>query len=48
MVVCERESRLPGEGEQVTRYPCHEVREMRNAETVLNITRERGIKTSEG
>jgi len=48
MVVCERESRLPGEGEQVTRYPCHEVREMRNAETVLNITRERGIKASEG
>ncbi len=48
IVVCERESRLLGEGEQVTRYPCHEVREMRIAETVLNITRERGVKTSEG
>ena len=40
--LCERESRLLGEGEQVTRYPCHEVREMRIAETVVNISRERG------
>jgi len=43
IVVSERESRLQGEGEQVVRDAgSREVREMRNAETVLGIIQERG------
>lgn len=42
IVVSARESRVHGEGEQVTRYQYLEVREMRNAETVLGIIHDRG------
>ena len=37
IVLRERESRLPGEGRQVSGNPIGEVREMRNAETILGI-----------
>ena len=42
IVLRERESRLPGEGRQVSGDPTGEVREMRTAETVLGIIHERG------
>jgi len=42
IVLSERESRLPGEGWQVSGDPIGEVREMRNAETILGIIHERG------
>ena len=42
VVVRGRESRLHGEGGQVTDIPDDEVREMRNAETVLSVIQERG------
>ena len=42
VVVRGRESRSHGEGEQVSRCPTREVREMRTAETVLGIIRARG------
>jgi group II intron reverse transcriptase/maturase len=42
IVLRERESRLPGEGRQVSGNPLGEVREMRNAETILGIIHERG------
>lgn len=42
IVVRERESRLHGEGEQVTRFQDYKVREMRTAETILNIIQDRG------
>jgi group II intron reverse transcriptase/maturase len=42
IVLGERESRLRGEGRQVSRNPGGEVREMRNAETILGIIHERG------
>src|SRR6266849_3655600 len=42
IVVRRRESRLHGEGEQVTRHQDSEVSEMRDAETVLNVIRDRG------
>ena len=42
IVLCERESCLHGEGRQVSRDPKSEVREMRNADTILGIIHERG------
>lgn len=42
IVLGERESRLHGEGRQVSRDPKSEVREMRNAATVLGIIHARG------
>jgi hypothetical protein len=42
IVLCERESRLHGEGRQVSRDPKSEVREMRNADTILGIIHKRG------
>ena len=39
-----RESRLQGEGEQVTGHQNGKVCEMQNAETVLGVLRERGRK----
>jgi hypothetical protein len=43
-----RESRLQGEGWQVVRDLGREVREMRDAETVLGIIRERGRSMPDG
>ena len=40
--LCERESRFPGAGRQVSRDPKSAVRERRNADTVLGIMHERG------
>jgi group II intron reverse transcriptase/maturase len=42
IVLRERESRLLGEGRQVSGNPRGEVREMRNAETILGIIHDRG------
>jgi group II intron reverse transcriptase/maturase len=44
IVLRERESRLPGEGRQVSGDPTGEVREMRNAATILGIIHERGTQ----
>jgi group II intron reverse transcriptase/maturase len=42
VVLSARESRVHGEGRQVSRNPCGEVREMRNAATILGIIHARG------
>jgi len=47
IVLGERESRLHGEGRQVSRDPKREVREMRNADTILGIMHERGTPQRE-
>src|SRR5262249_39480450 len=46
IVLSARESRVPGEGRQVSRDPNSQVREMRNAETILGIIHERGRQGS--
>ena len=44
IVLSARESRVHGEGRQVLRDPDSQVREMRNAETILGIIHERGTQ----